>query len=396
MEFKLQANEEREHFLWRVYTLGYMTGELSKEQCGEICQRELNEPYDESAFRKVIQGFHKVWESVKHEYLIESDDEMLERLAQIEEKEDELYKKKVRTSDKLREYRQLLRDDARIDNLLDCVRLGSEKIPSHTYNGITKLELGSNSAILDISDWHIGKMFKNYINEYNLEIAKERIDRLATETVKYCKTMGVGELYVANLGDMIEGNLRVTARVTQEEDVIEQVKKAYQLIKYLIEIFIKHGFNIHYLSTLDNHARVTPNWRDHIQKENFGKLIDFFLIENMSDKIDFMSNLVDDNIGTLELDGKLHVFVHGHLKVHSLSSVLKNLTTVLGRRPDYIHVGHWHKEGSTSEGFSKIYTNGTPVGVDDFGFESGFFSKASQSLIVQENGNNIKFEIVLN
>ena len=141
MEFKLQSNETREHFLWRVYTLGYMTKTLSREDAGEICQRELGEPYDESAFRKIIEGFHKVWNSVKDEYLIESDDEMLERLSQIEEKEDELYKKKVRTSDKLREYRQLLRDDARIDNLLDCIKFGSENIPSHTYSGISKLEL---------------------------------------------------------------------------------------------------------------------------------------------------------------------------------------------------------------------------------------------------------------
>jgi len=391
MEFIKEKNEHEYHFIWRVYDYFKSTGS-SLAEAGEICNRELKVDYDESRHRKIYENWLKVHNVVIDEY---TDTEENEIIKQIKNTEDELYKMKVKTADKLREWRSCLRDDARIEHLLEYIIEASKHIEPNIYNNVQPIEFGSNTGILKISDWHIGKDFKNYINEYNSKISKQRIDKLIAKTLKHCKMMNIGELYIANIGDIIDGSIRVTARITQEEDSINQVLKAYQMIKYLIEVLHDSGLKIKYLSTLDNHSRVTSNWKEHIEKENFGKLIDYFLIENLSDKVDFIENKIDDNIGMIEIDGKVHVFAHGHLKAHNISSVLKNMSTVIGKRVDYVHLGHWHSEKGITDAFSKIYINGSLVGVDEFAFNQGYFANPSQSIFVCSDNDNINIEMIL-
>ena len=88
--------------------------------------------------------------------------------------------------------------------------------------------------------------------------------------------------------------------------------------------------------------------------------------------------------------------MHGHLKAHNLHAVVQNISIPLGMKVDYVHCGHWHRAESKEFHFSKVYVNGSIVGVDDYAFNNGWFSKASQKLLIVDGDNEIDINITLN
>ena len=59
------------------------------------------------------------------------------------------------------------------------------------------------SAILCLSDVHYGLEVNSSFNKYNREIAKERINKLASKVIEYIDKENVMNLIVVNLGDLI-------------------------------------------------------------------------------------------------------------------------------------------------------------------------------------------------
>lgn len=397
MEFKLKEGQSHNHFIWEVYSKGYKTGLINKERAGDICRTELGLDFDESAFRKKYEAFENMWAEVKCEYLVDTDEELIERLSKIEEVEDKLYKTKVKTSDKLREHRAVLRTESRVENLLDKITEASSTMPKLNLQKNRDIVItGNKTAILKISDWHLGKVVDNYFNKFNKEILVERVNKLIDETIKYCNIMGVKTLYIANLSDLIEGNLRVTSRVESEEDTIAQVMHVSEILANMIAEFVKHGYNVKYLSTLDNHSRGNVSYKEHIEIESFAKMIDWYLKARIGKSIEFIESPFDPNIGYTEINGKNHFFVHGHLKAHNVHVVVQNIAIPLGMTVDYVHMGHWHRADVKEFHFAKVFINPSLVGVDDYAFNNGWFSKAGQKLLVVDGDNEIDINIVLN
>lgn len=386
--FKRQVNESDEELIFRICSM--KTNETWQEIADGL-NKELNTEYTESKFRKQYQSFQRMFDSVKHK-IVDSN----EHIEELDKKQDELYKQQVKTSDKLREYRGVMREEARIENLIDTMENAISKLPKLAFDNTAVNRIGSSVGILKISDWHIGKVVNNFFNKYNKQVACERVDKLIEETIKYCDLTNVKVLYVANLGDLIEGNLRVTTRVEAEENVIEQIMFVSELLANMIVKLQSYGLEIKYISTLDNHSRSTPDYKQHIEKESFVKLVDFYLRARLGDTIEFISNIIDDNIGYVRIDDRNHFFVHGHLKAHSPHLIVQNLAIPLNIKVDYVHIGHWHKSDNKEFHYAKVYTNPSLCGVDDYAFNNGWFSKAGQRLLIVDNGNEIDFNINLN
>lgn len=392
-ELKRLENETRLHFIWRMYKYKEDTGKLSQEQAGKICREELNEDYDESAYRKIYQSWQNMWLEVKDEYI--SEEALIERLSKIDQREDELYKTKVKTADKLREYRKTLRDEARIENIIDTIYEIALNLPEYEYKPKEKQLSGELNAIIQIGDWHFGKISDNYWNKFNIDICKQRVDKLIFDTIKYCEMANVGTLYIVNLNDLIENSIHVTTRVLAEEDAIEQIMHVSELLAYFINELYSYGLNIKYGSVTDNHSRLNKNFKEHIEKESFGKIIDWYLKARLSNlDVEFLENQIDESIGLFELDGKNIFYVHGHLE--NPHTVVQDLTLGTGIIADIVLMGHYHKKSEKPFHFAKVFINGSLCGVDQYAKSKRLFGKASQTLLVFDNENIMNFEIVLN
>lgn len=391
--FKRSDNETERHFIWRVYKYQEDTGNITTDEAGEICNRELKVDYDESRHRKIYQSFASMWNEVKHEYV--KDDSLIERLNEIEEREDQLYKLKVRTRDALREKRKTLRDEARIEEIFDFIVEVAKNIPNYKFKQKEIILNGCDTGILELSDWHMGETYKNYCGEYNPEILKQRVDDLIHRTVKHCQIHNIGKLYICSLGDMISGLIHVSARVADTLDSVEQTMYVSELMVYLLHQLSEYGLKLKYISTLDNHSRLNKNYKEHIEKESFAKLMDWYILGRINDNpkynnIEIISNIIDDNIGYFEIDDKVFYCVHGHLD--NPKTVIEDLSMSTGIKADYVLMGHYHSFAINEKYFSKVIINGCMSGVGEYAKNKRLFSNASQNLILF----NGKDDIIIN
>ena len=322
------------------------------------------------------------------------DNEILDK---IKEEKNELFKERVRLRDERVELRRLLATEARWENVLDILKetvTAYEPIPSehtvhHKYMG------SKNEACLLLSDWHIGSEINTFHNTFNLDIAKGRINHLKEQTIKYCELHKIDTLYIEMLGDLISGNIHITTRLNNIENVIKQTIETSEILGEFIYDLAKKIPNIKLVYAIGNHGRVSANVKESLNEENFEYLIRWHLetkLQNI-ENIEWKHNTINKEICVFTLEnGHTIASAHGH-KEKNHKDAVKNLTHYLDVvKVNEVHIGHFHNP----QMINNVIVNGCLSGVDEYAQDLRFNGKPSQLLrIYDENGNFITYEIVL-
>lgn len=384
-----ELDKDENIYIYRVFKQASASRDWRNGLAVSVLNRELGRDWNESTYRKKCQTYDSMNQSI-----IKFSDQEIE-YQRLEDLKDELYKQQVKTWDAVREKKKTLRDEARIETLIDAIKLCAGKMPTYDLEYNFYPYVVNKEAVLLLSDWHIGAQFNFFCNAYSFEIAQERLSKLLSDVLNYCKTMGVRTLHVLNLGDMIEGNIHVSTRVLSEFDVIQQTMKASELLAEFLKNLSVNICEVNYYSVTDNHGRVNQNKKEHIEKENFGKLIDFYLAERLKDSnVALMFDNLHDSIGMVELySGKKMAFVHGHLD--NINTSFQNLTGGTEQMIHYIAMGHFHSGKMKEFQNCKVYVNGSMKGTDDFAIDHRLFSKPSQTLLIFDEDNDLDFRIKL-
>lgn len=307
------------------------------------------------------------------------------------------YREEYSSSYKEREwvnaYRRMIREDVRIDNLKEEIRLAVNKLNALTPVTPRPLTFDPNEfkteAVLLFSDLHVGVDCDNYYNKYNLEVAQERVSTLLTEVTNYCYMHRVQRLNVLNLGDLINGSIHVSSRVEQEMDVVEQVMYAAEILSQFLNELTKLGIEIVYRSVSDNHSRVIADKNQHIEKEQFSRLIDWYLAERLKGVgIGMPENGVDFSVGKFKVFNKTIMFAHGHENM--TAKALQDFVGLTREWIDYVCLAHYHKASEHPFQGLKVFVNGSIVGTEQYAFSKRLFSPAEQKLLIfQENSSNV-------
>ena len=204
----------------REYDLDYQ--EWAKLICDYDCSSENG--------RKAYYVVSKLVNKLDDEYanmVVNSQPQQAqdELLMELEVKKRELYKERVKLQDLNNAIRRESRPQARWEVAMEKLEDSIMSLPSLTINLATD-DKGSNEASILISDVHIGKGVNTPHNTYNLEIAKERLEKLATQVIHFAKLHQVGTLNIDFLGDLIENNMHLSSQVEQVCDLMEQVAYA--------------------------------------------------------------------------------------------------------------------------------------------------------------------------
>ena len=308
----------------------------------------------------------------------------------------DLYIQQTKTKDAWNAYRRTLRDEARIESMKESIREAVselKELPKAEYEGKTQAD---NEAILMFSDLHIGAQVDDFYNTYNVSEARRRVDKLVKDTIALCKRNDVEKLNFLNLGDAIHGIIHVTARLEEELDVIQQVMIASEIIADALNELQEAAPEVIYRSCTDNHARVIADLKQHIEKENFGKLIDFYLKERLKGtKIRFEDSPLNEEIGMFELmNGKTVVFSHGHHD--SVNQSLQSMVGATHKYIDYVLMGHYHSPKQKVFEGCNVIVNSSIIGPEQYAFSKRLFGKASQKLLVFEGDNLYTMDIYLN
>ena len=374
--FKRLEGEDENAYIWRVCDNKDLIGTW-QDVCS-LLNAELNHDYNESWYRKMYQSFMAMFNAIKDKYLGD------EQIHQIELKRQELIKERCRLNDERTAYNRALRNDARLEDRLDKLEaalldFGKENYISHLDNNIKS----DNDLLVILSDLHIGQTFDSFGGQYNTDIAKQRICKYLDEIISLQKLYNSENCYVSLQGDLISNSIHKAIAITNQENVIEQIKKASELVTMFVYELSKHFKKVIVTSVSGNHSRLDRK-EDALKDERLDDIVIWYMSAalNNVDNIELKLDNIDNTFTEMEIRGKKYINVHGDYDNFSKMGVA-SLSMMLGYFPYAITFGHMHTCAMQDESGIKIIRGGSLAGSgDDYTIQKRLSGKATQMVCV--------------
>lgn len=248
-----------------------------------------------------------------------------------------------------------------------------------------KRNRGERYAIALFSDAHIEETVESDsvlgLNEYNVEIAEERIKSYFANLATCLKRDAVETLYFASLGDTISSFIH--EHLMQENGMTPP--EATLFGQSLIVSGLKHlrqelpDMHIVFIGIAGNHSRITKK----VQNSNGFKMsYEWIMYQNIKQicesaewNIDFL--IPESELALVETpDGKRYIFCHGYQVQSKGTGTVAGIYPALGRlamkwqkifKQDKIFLGHYH----TCISIPTATVNGSIIGYNAFALTNG-------------------------
>ena len=354
----------------------YLTRIINAKENGQITYKEMGDFLVDDN-RWVSDNWRKFYYIAKE--VVKKLDEDIEYtqddvIREMEDMKIEIYKEKVKLRDQRRELNKLHTKQARFENLVEVIKERLEEIgtlPREKY--YKQLDKGKGATLM-VSDLHYGIKVDNQFNYYDTEVAEDRLKQLTNKTIQYCKKHDISHLNIELLGDMVSGTIHTGVRVQQEEDIIQQIIDCAELLSNMVNDLAEHVENVTVYSVYGNHGRTESNKHDAINRENYERLIYYFM-KNRVKGVRFIDSQGEDFIKYYDF-GKTFVISHGDKDKQTTS--IETYSKMLGEQVGEVHLGHFHE----FKEIGNVIVNGSIVGSDDYAVSIRKHSKPCQVLKV--------------
>lgn len=332
---------------------------------------------------------------------------------EIESKRVELQKERQRFFDQRRLYNQAVNTSGRVDHLCEALLSAAERLPETIGNVFVDadrpqfpLEPAVNDddseAVLVFSDWHYGLKTSNVFNTFNTEICKKRINTVVESARDRIVRHGCRRLKIIVLGDLIHGGIHVSARVASDELVCDQLMQASEILAQAIIYLSNYVEETEVHITYGNHARAIQNKADNIHRDNFERLIPWWLESRLLAEERNLGRLLNINVVSdagnefILCDSCGYTFCAAHGDLDSVKEAPKLLFTLFqrktGRSVDYILLGDKHHRESYNEmGINSILC-GSLCGTDDYANDKRLYASPSQLLLIVNKKDGVDAE----
>lgn len=367
MDFQKKLNESEEQFLWRIgQAKDNGLTDLSWDEIADIVNRQFRE--DESEYRTAA-AYRKPYQQAKRFYesgVFNVGEDV--RVAEMQETLHEIRKEKQRLSDERTAINRMARSDGRFEENLEILAKmirsnGQTTMPEIQFDDIT---VSDNDLFAMVADLHIGPDTKNNFGCYNAEVAADRLTQYLHRILEIKEINHSENIYVALMGDMINGEIHFTTQLENRENVTEQVQKAAELISAFVYELSKHFRNVYVNSVAGNHSRT--GLKDQVLR---GNRLDNLIPWYMKAKLEHLSNVYfcdelnhDTTIGCFVIRGHRYLIVHGDYDGFNENGVSK-LVMMLGYKPTAIMYGHMHRCSYDDISGVKIIRSGSFNGVSE-------------------------------
>jgi hypothetical protein len=393
-----RKNENRIDYIKRITNLRTEYGMSYSEWCYLITG---GADYSEDNSRKAYYVVEKMLPLIS--YQLELDEAKVKRYNDLHSKEVQIQKERERQKDERRAYTNLVKSQARWEQILETLEIGLREADTSKFleNVMTYEIEEENEAVLMLSDTHIGMTINNALNVYNKEVCIKRFNKLVEQVLKNCKKNSVKRLNVIIAGDIIEGIINTSGRVTQNENVVEQIFTASELVT---ETLVKLSLSIPQIrvwNTNGNHARMSKDTKESLNGESFETIIYEYVkmrieILKQRDKIGWNIKFNENDypdIAVVEIENcdKLVVASHG-TKDRSIKNNLSRINQFLDIKADYYLMGHVHHSAHEYN----CYTNGCLSGSNEYAQNQRYNNEPMQiMLIFFENSSTVLCEMNL-
>ena len=392
MDVKKKENETELAYMARLYR-NKIELNLTNKEINEIINKELGSNYAESTTRCNSNSYNQGYNDGFEEALSKNSSEELKEL-ELKQMEIKKERKKIQTINV--ELNKNLREQARnelwIEQLEDKIKsLKPLDIPELTYNTETEKD-----GLLIISDCHYGRKCEikglngEIISKYNTNEFKTRMWNLLEQVVEDCEERNLNHLSIFNLGDFIDGILRVSQLKSLQEGVIDSTLEYSEFISTWLNELSKY-ITIDYYQCNGNHdeVRVLTGKKNDFPHEQVGKIIHKFIkirLENNENiKIhDCNNDMIYTNILGVNVLG-----YHGEDK--NLINSIRYFRSLYKQPIDIIFGGHLHRTSIETEGIAE-YGNcecirvSSICGVDDYSTKLQKASRAGASMFIFKKG----------
>ena len=270
------------------------------------------------------------------------------------------------------------------------------------------------TPILVCSDWHIDEVIDSAsvcgVNEYNLDVARLRIQRLSKYAVKLIgmmkKDSKIDTLVIAALGDFmsswIHDELIETNSITPPEAMLELLNMWIGLIDCILDSGVVE--HIRFVGCVGNHTRITarPQYKNRAKKSYEWMVYNVIMhhyVQKGDTRITFQHP--SGYFNWLSLYGRMIRFHHGdNIRYHGgVGGVQIPVCKALAqwnktRLADLDVFGHWH----TPEWSSTYIINGSVIGYSAYAENlKADYNKACQALFLmhQKFGKTAMYPIIL-
>lgn len=402
-------DENESQYIWRIgqaKDAGLLN--LTWEQLAPRLNVELGidetEWRGESAWRKKYRNYLEAYDNVFSKANCSTV-----HISELEEQKRELDKARIKLRTEKLEYNKWLREEARDELIAEHISDAIKSLPPLNVPQILPAHIegrvyGSREGCLVISDMHYGVDFKitgllgNTINEYSPEIFEARMWNLLIQVIDICEKEGFTSLNVYDLGDEVDGLLRVSQLFKLRYGVIESTVRYGRFITEWLNELSKHVYVKYQMVKDSNHCqlRMLNQPKNTFKDENMS----YIIVEKIMDRLgnnpnfEFIQNptgYVFDNVVGYTILG-----IHGECK--KLEQTIKDFSKTYGVNIDFLVAGHKHHQNSMNVGIqSDVIGVPSIIGVDDYALSLNKTSDPGATLFVleQDKGKVIEYNIKL-
>lgn len=239
------------------------------------------------------------------------------------------------------------------------------------------------------SDWHWGEVVLagqvHHKNEFNVSIAKRRLQRLVERTISICFDHMVNPNYpgiVINLGgDLVSGDIHEELVETNELTSAETLIDIVGSIAWALKIMADKFGHVWVISVAGNHGRMTKKPRmKNRAATNFDWVIAQLLCRQFVDDKRFSWQIPDGSDALYSVYNHRFLLTHGDQFrggdgiIGALGPILRGDTKKRARNAnigltyDTMLMGHWHQYLP----LPRVIVNGSLKGYDEYAMMSNF------------------------
>lgn len=407
---KKLSEENESQYIWRIgqaKDAGLITStwaELAPRLNTELCIDET-EWRGESAWRKKYRVMQQAYDDVfsKSQFNKSHFDE-------FDVKKRELEKAKIKLQTERLEYNRWLREEARDELIVEHIVNAIKELPPLEVPKILPAHIDGRvhderAGCLLIADTHYGVdlkitgLFGDTINEYSPEIFESRMWNLLEQTIDICQKEGFTSLNVYDLGDEVDGLLRVSQLWKLRYGVIESTVRYGRFITEWLNELSKYVFVNYQMVKDSNHCqlRLLNQPKNTFKDENMSYIITEKIMDRLGNNpnFKFVQNptgyIYDNNVVGYSVLG-----IHGECK--NFEQAIKDFSRTYGTRIDFLVCGHKHHQHSANIGLeSDVIGAPSIIGVDDYSLSLHKTSDPGATLFVLEYGKGkvIEYNIKL-
>lgn len=307
-----------------------------------------------------------MFEANQKNILGENDKEYLNKIYTAK---NELRKSKQELCDERAALNRISREQARSESNFKILEEQIKENGKTIFSPVKVNKYSSdNDLIVCVSDLHIGQDCNNGFGKYDSDVAKTRLEIYLEEILKIKQLNNSENVYIMLLGDLISGNIHITTRIENRENVIQQTQKAAELLSCFAYELSKNFNNVYVNSVPGNHSRV--GLKDEVTRnERLDDIIPWYMKAKLShlDNVIFVDyNNYDETLASCTIREKEYWMCHGDYDKLDESG-LSRLIMMTRRIPTGVFMGHLHEcEYKTISGVKMIRSGSFCGSVDDY------------------------------